>query len=138
MNWDICQFSVFAVSAGYMHGCTSYVFVHKSVACIKFSIQNEVDMGIHQTKCQDKYVVVVNDDIYPVHSCNEIFVVVKDSVNGISVGSEVPAFFDSYLLPFLKRGIQSQVRFGLYEQVSVFHQLQSRASSGCSRTKLVL
>ena len=106
--------------------------MHKQLAHLEIAVKDKMDMRIHQSKRENKNPEPLYMHKRTVHPSYKILVVVKDSVNGITICSEVPTFVDCDSLPFDKWLVQTKVRFRLSEQVSFVLHHRSRASSGCS------
>ena len=67
----------FTVPEGYMKGCPPDVLVHEAVAFIERTIQDKMDMCVHQGECQDDHTISPDSDINPVHSGDEILFIVE-------------------------------------------------------------
>ena len=80
--------------------------MNKPVALIKMPIKNKMYVGIHKTKGQNHYFVLLYSHKNPVHPFDEIIFVSKDSVNEITVCAEMPAIMNWILLPFEIRNVQ--------------------------------
>ena len=137
MDGDFRQFVMLSMAQRYMAGCSAYIVMYEAVAFIEFSIQDEVDVGIHQAEGKDDHAVSPDSDIDAVHPGDEIFIVEEHFVDGISVGTEMPAVFDSNLLSFGERDVKPQVGNDLPEQFLIYLHLKSGAAYGCSLTKII-
>ena len=111
--------------------------MYEAIAFIVFSIQDKVDVCIHQTKGKDDYMVSPNSDIDSVHPGNEIVIVEKHLIDGIPVRAEMPAVLDRNLLSFGKRDVKSQVGNDLPEQFLFNLHLKFSAANGCSPAKII-
>ena len=55
--------------------------MHEAVTLVEVAMKYEMDVGVHQRKCQDSDVEQLMQCAYPVHPIPEIPIVVKHSVH---------------------------------------------------------
>ena len=113
---DFFQFVVFFMFHGYIPGCPLHIVVHEPVAFVEVPIQDEMNVGVHQTEGQDDNPIGLQGDKHTVHPVNEIIVTLKDGIDGISIGTEVPTVLDGDVLAFDERGVEPEIRNDLPEQ----------------------
>ena len=111
--------------------------MYEAIAFIEFSIQDEMDVCIHQAESKNDDTVSPDSDIDAVHPGNEIVIVEKHFFDGISVRVEMPAVFDSNLMSFGERDVNPQVGNDLPEQFLFNLHLKSSAANGCSFAKII-
>ncbi len=114
---------MFTVSEPYISGSKLHKLVHKLIALVKRTVQNKMDMSIHQTKCKNNYLIFSPDNKYPIHSVAKIGIIIKQSVYGIAVCRKVPTISDWKVFTLNKRDIETEVRFHLPEQIIVYLHL---------------
>lgn len=107
-------------------GCPSDVFMHKPVAFIIFTIEDEVDVRIHQTKSEDNHTKSPDGQIHAVHSADEIVFILENGFNGIAVSTEMPAIVDRYVFSSGEGDIETQIGNDLLEQFffNLHHHIQ--------------
>ncbi len=90
-----------------MHGGPSDVFVHEPVTFIKLTMQNEMHVRVHQGKCKDCNIVILNYVVNPVHTIAEILFAVENGIYFIAIGVEMPAIPDFNFLSLNEADVQA-------------------------------
>lgn len=120
---NFSQFISVSVSERYMQGCPSDVLVHKAVAFIERTIQDKMDMRVHQGESQDNHTISLDSDIDPVHSCDEIQFIVEQHIDGIAIRAEMPTVPDADVLSFDECEVESEIGNDLPEQFLIYLHL---------------
>lgn len=108
----------------------------KTVTLVKHSVQNKMDMRVHQAESEDDDPVFSGHNIDTVHPVHKVIVIHKDDIDGIAIRAEVPAVPGFDFLPPDKWDLESKVRLDLPKQLIINHHHFSRATSGCLVCKI--
>ena len=85
------------------------IIMHEAFALIQVSIQDKVQVGIHQGKSQDDDMLFIHNDIDAVHPGTEILIILENDIDGISIGAEMPAVLDGNHLAPDEGSVQSEI-----------------------------
>ena len=83
--------------------------MYKTVARIKFPIQDKMHVSIHQHKCEEHYIVADHDRKNPVHPVQELIIIVKNYIYRISRSIEMPAVFNGNTLALCDGQSKTQI-----------------------------
>ena len=81
----------------------------KAIALFERTVQNQMDMIVHQAKRQNNDRVLPNQQINPVHRIDEVCPVTKQHLGLGAVGGEVPAIADGMVLTFYDGEADAQI-----------------------------
>ena len=83
--------------------------MYKAVAQIEITIQDKVEVRIHENKSQNQYIAVFSHNVDPVHPGTEVVFVVKHNFHRIPCTVEMPTIVDRNQLALGRIAIQTQV-----------------------------
>ena len=81
----------------------------KTIARIELSVQNKVDMSIHQHKSKNQDIATFCYGKYSVHPVTKILIVPEQTLNRVSGCIEMPTVIDLNDLSFNHRPFKSQI-----------------------------
>ena len=100
--------------------------MHKPVAFFESTVQDEMQVRVHQGESQDDHVVALHDDKDAVHPRDEILVVLEQRIDSIPVRGEMPAVLDLDFLSLDERDVEPEIGFDLREQFLIQLHLRIR------------
>ena len=97
----------------------------KTIARIELSVQNKVDMSIHQHKSKNQDIATFCYGKYSVHPVTKILIVPEQTLNRVSGCIEMPTVIDLNDLSFNHRPFKSQIGGNVWKKYAIrLHNIQ--------------
>ena len=97
----------------------------KTIARIELSVQNKVDMSIHQHKSKNQDIATFCDGKDSVHPVTKILIVPEQTLNRVSGCIEMPTVIDLNDLSFNHRPFKSQIGGNVWKKYAIrLHNIQ--------------
>lgn len=109
MDWNFLQLVGDSVPLLDRHRSAFDIIMHEVPAFQTLTMENEMDMIVHQDESENNDGVTACDEIDPVHPIDEVFFIHEDPIDGIAVSGEVPAVPDADVLAADERLVKSKV-----------------------------
>ena len=109
MNLQIPENLAQIVLAGTGHRSLADILMHELVGFIELSIQDKMDMVIHQAEGQDEDVILPCQQVDAVHRCDEVIFVAELHILHRAVCREMPTVLYREVLPLDKGQANGQI-----------------------------